>query len=225
MSYPTGALRALPKEPEVGFNGPHSAAIRIWHWTLFIVMLGTLVTVLLASTVFRTGNNTLMVQNQLQTKGATISTDQARAVSHAFNDKLWAIHKWLGYIICGLVLARFAIEFAQPRSEKLGVQLKKAMNATPKDPGAKAERQHYIQVKSIYLAFYAVLLLMALTGLGLAFDNVPFLRSIRQPVKQLHSFMQYLIYGFLLIHLAGVLMAELGLHKGLVSGMISVRRE
>ncbi|HLI92877.1 MAG TPA: cytochrome b/b6 domain-containing protein [Puia sp.] len=225
MSYTTGAMRALPKEPEAGFNGPHSAAIRIWHWTLFLVMTGSLITVLLASTVFRTGKNTLLVQNQLQTKGVIISSDQARAVSHAFNDKLWELHKWLGYIICGLVLARFAIELGQPRSEKLNVQLKKVIHAKPNDPGAKAERQHYIQVKSIYLAFYAVLLLMALTGLGLAFDNIPFLRSIRQPVKQVHSFMQYLIYGFLFIHLAGVIMAELGKHKGLVSGMINGRRE
>lgn len=225
MSQSTPVLRALPKEPEPGFDSPHSAAIRIWHWTLFLVITGSLVTVLLASTVFRTGNNTSMVQIQLQSKGTVVSTDQARAVAHAFNDKLWDLHKWLGYIICGLVLARIAIEVFQPRSEKIGIQLKKALGPRQKDPALNANRQHYIQVKSIYLAFYAVLLLMALTGLGLAFENVPLFRTLHRPIKQVHSFLQYLIYGFIFIHLIGVISADLGKYKGLVSGMINGRRE
>jgi hypothetical protein len=69
------------------FNQPHSIAIRIWHWTFFIGMTATLVTVLLASTVFRTRNTTPLVQEQLQQKGVVVNQDQARAVAHEFNDK------------------------------------------------------------------------------------------------------------------------------------------
>jgi Ni,Fe-hydrogenase I cytochrome b subunit len=35
--------------------------------------------------------------------------------------------------------------------------------------------------------------------------------------------LQWVIYGFVLLHLAGVILADLGKHKGLVSRMINGR--
>jgi Ni/Fe-hydrogenase 1 B-type cytochrome subunit len=206
--------------PVPGFDGPHSAAIRIWHWTLFLFVSASFATVLLASTIFRTGNNVALVTNELQAKGQTVSQDQARAVAHAYSDKLWDIHKWLGFGICLLVLTRIIIELTGPRPERLGVQLKVALNLKPTDRQTKTQLQQYIQVKRIYVVFYAALLLMALTGLGLAFEDLPPLRNWHSAIKQLHGFLQWFIYGFVLIHLAGVILADLGKHKGLVSRMI-----
>jgi Ni/Fe-hydrogenase 1 B-type cytochrome subunit len=206
-----------------GFDGPHSAAIRIWHWTLFLFVSASFVTVLLASTIFRTRNTADMVRDELQQKGATVNTEQARAVAHAYSDKLWDIHKWLGFGICLLVLLRIFIELTGPRPERLGVQLKKALGLKPTDRRTKMNLQQYIQVKRIYVVFYATLLLMALTGLGLAFEDLPPLRNWHSAIKQLHGFLQWIIYGFVLIHLAGVILADLGKHKGLVSRMIHGR--
>jgi Ni/Fe-hydrogenase 1 B-type cytochrome subunit len=210
--------------PVAGFDGPHSAAIRIWHWTLFLFVSASFVTVLLASTIFRTRNTADMVANELQAKGATINKDQARAVAHAYSDILWNIHKWLGFGICLLVLTRIIIELTGPRPERLGVQIKKALKLKPIDRQTKMDLQQFIQVKRIYVVFYAALLLMALTGLGLAFEDIPFLRTLHSAIKQLHGFLQWIIYGFVLIHLAGVILADLGNHKGLVSRMIHGRK-
>jgi Ni/Fe-hydrogenase 1 B-type cytochrome subunit len=207
-----------------GFDGPHGAAMRIWHWSLFLFVSASFVTVLLASTVFRTRNTIAMVTNELQAKGASINKDQARAVAHAYSDKLWEIHKWLGFGIALLVLLRIIIELTGPRPERLSVQLKKALGLRPANRQMKMEVQQFIQVKRIYVIFYATLLLMALTGLGLAFEDVPVLRSAHSAIKQLHGFLQWVIYGFMLIHLAGVILADLGTHKGLVSRMIHGRK-
>jgi cytochrome b561 len=202
------------------FNQSHSIAIRIWHWTFFIAMAATLVTVLLASTIFRTRNTISLVQEQLQQKGVVVNQDQARAVAHEFSDKLWDIHRVIGYVLSALLLSRLLIELAQPREEKLITRLKMAMGQRPETAEEQGHQKHYISVKTGYLIFYLLFLLMALTGLVLAFENLAFLKGIHHLAKQVHSFLQYLIYAFILIHLAGVTRADLGRHPGLVSGMI-----
>jgi cytochrome b561 len=213
----------LNSGPVPGFDGPHSAATRIWHWSLFLFVTASFVTVLLASTIFRTRNTTAMVSHELQAKGQTVTADQARAVAHAYSDKLWDLHKWLGYGISLLVLTRIIIELTGPKPERLSVQLKRALGLKPADRRTKNELQQFIQVKRIYVVFYLSLLLMALTGLGLAFEDVSVLKSWHSNIKQLHGFLQWVIYGFVLIHLAGVILADLGKHKGLVSRMIHGR--
>jgi Ni/Fe-hydrogenase 1 B-type cytochrome subunit len=203
-----------------GFNDKHSLAIRIWHWIFFLFLTATLVTVLFASTVFRTRNNISLVQEQLQEKSVVVSNDQARAVAHAYSDKLWILHTYIGYVLCAFLLARILIEIMQPGEEKLSVKIKKAMGLRPVLPEEKMQQKHYLRVKWGYIIFYLLILIMALTGLGLAFEDVPLLKILNGAIKQVHSFVQYLIYGYILLHLAGVIRADLGKHQGLVSGMI-----
>jgi Ni/Fe-hydrogenase 1 B-type cytochrome subunit len=202
------------------FLQPHSRVIRLWHWTFFLCISATIIIVLLASTIFRTRDNISVVQEQLQQKGVTVTSDQARAVAHEFSDKLWDLHRLIGFVLSGLLLTRLFIEIYQPREEKLRNRLKKAMGFRSTIPIEQIENRHYIGVKITYLIFYALFLLMALTGLVLAFEDIPFLKEFHQPAKQIHSILQYFIYAFILIHLIGVIRADLGHHKGLVSGMI-----
>jgi Ni/Fe-hydrogenase 1 B-type cytochrome subunit len=197
------------------FIEPHSLAIRIWHWTLFVCLTASLVTVLLASTVFRTRNTIGLVQQNLQDKGVVVSQDQARAVAHAYSDKLWDLHTYLGYVLAGLLLCRIVIEITQPREEKLRVRLKRAAGLSP-----RKDARHYLWVKRGYLLFYLLIGMMALTGLGLAFEDVPVFKEWHRAIKQVHALGQYLIYGFILIHLIGVVRSDWGKHRGLVSGMI-----
>jgi Ni,Fe-hydrogenase I cytochrome b subunit len=68
--------------------------------------------------------------------------------------------------------------------------------------------------------FYVLIGTMALTGLGLAFEEVPVFRNWHRGISKVHQFVQYFIYAFILIHLVGVIRADLGRDKGLVSGMI-----
>jgi len=66
---------------------------------------------------------------------------------------------------------------------------------------------------------------MVLTGLGMAFGrDLGFTRQVFGGLKNIHAFIQYLMYAFIVIHLAGVIIAENGKIKGLVSGMINGNR-
>jgi Ni/Fe-hydrogenase 1 B-type cytochrome subunit len=202
------------------FLEPHSRAIRVWHWTFVLFISATVGIVLLASTVFRTRNTLTLVQQQLQEKGINVTPDQARAVSHEFNDQLWDIHRWIGYGLCILLVSRWIIELGQPRTERLNYRLRKAQGFRSVIPIEMDQRRHYIIVRSIYLFFYVVIALMALTGLVLAFDDLQQMEDIRQLAREIHGALQYVIYAFIAIHLVGVIRADLGHHKGLVSGMI-----
>lgn len=203
---------------------PHGLAIRIWHWIFFVLIFSTITTVGLATFVFNTGKNIPLVQQQLQGKGVTVDTQTARAVSHAFNDKCWELHTWIGYAIVIFVLSRLVLELVLPMQEKLSGKLRLARTFMPTTVEQAHEKKHVVAVKYTYVCFYALILVMALTGIVLAFETVPFFRGIRRPARSVHNFTQYLIYAFILIHITGVIRADIGKYPGLVSGMINGRK-
>src|SRR3954471_16279246 len=101
-------------------------AIRVWHWITFITITASLVMVLLASTVFTIKGNAPMVQEQVQQKGGTVSPEQARAVAHEYSDKLWMLHKYIGYVLCFLLLSRIALELSFSQEKTLAGKIKRA---------------------------------------------------------------------------------------------------
>ncbi len=206
------------------FNENHSLAIRIWHWTFFAVILSSLVTVLFASTLFKTRPNIPMVQAQIEENGGTVTHDQAKAVAHEYNDKLWDLHTWIGYGLCFLLFSRIIIEVSNSKEEKLKNKIKKALAISNMDLVEKNDKRHYLLAKYGYLFFYIIILIMAITGLGLAFEDVPFLKEIHRNIKQVHSFFQYLAYFYMLSHLIGVIRADITKNKGIVSQMINGKK-
>ena len=203
------------------FNQSHSASLRIWHWLTFLFISGSIITVALNSTLLSPRDNVKLVQEQLQKKGVTVTEEQAFAVSHEYEEKVWDVHKLLGYGLAFLFLARIVIEFTQPNDEKVRSRIKRAIELK-KNPENKAEYIHYLRVRLSYAIFFLLLFCMVLTGLGMAFGrNFGFTREIRGVLHNLHEIAQYLIYIFIVVHLAGVVIAENRGIKGIVSGMIN----
>jgi len=207
------------------FLQKHSALIRIWHWLTFLVIAGSILTVLINSTMLNPRDNIGLVQNQLKAKGVTVTEEQAFAVSHEYEDKMWDVHKLLGFGLAFLLVSRVLIELTLPGEEKIRTRIKTAIGLVKLNDENKVEYRHYMNVKRVYLLFYLILLLMVLTGLGLAFGrNLGFTREIHNAVKTVHSLLQYCMYAFVVIHLGGVIIAENSKDKGIVSGMINGNR-
>ena len=203
----------------------HSSSLRIWHWLTFLFIAGSIVTVLLNSTLFSQRDNIKLVQGQLQGQGVTVTADQAFAVSREYEDKLWGIHKFIGFGLAFLLLARVVIEFTQPEEEKITFRMKMAKSGLRQNDENKQEYQHYLRVKMSYTLFFILLFCLVLTGLGLVFGrDLGFSREVHGGIKNIHSIIQYLMYAFIVIHLAGVIIAENGKIRGIVSGMINGNR-
>ncbi len=201
----------------------NSASLRLWHWLNTIVISGSLITVLINSTITdQRGNSRASVKDELQKAGATVTNDQSNSVAHALGDSVWAVHTYFGYCLAGLLLFRLLLEFFQVADQKFIRRLKKAyvqFNTIKKN---QQEARHELTVKIIYAIFYVVLISQAITGLFLAFEDAmaPF-KSIRHTVKDVHNFGMYVILAFIVLHLGGVFLAERKDSKGIVSDMIN----
>ena len=211
----------LPSEISLFTKQKNSLAIRIWHWLTFLGFAASLTTVLLGSTMFKTRPNVTAVMEEVAQKGGTVTKDQAFSVAHAYSDKLWDTHKIIGFVLCFLLFTRVLIEFSQRKEDKLKSRIRAALNFHPVNESAIKERNHYLLVKRGYLVFYALFLCMGLTGLVLAFEDLEFLKPIHKTASSLHSFFQWGIYAYILLHLIGVVRADLYKSKGIVSGMIN----
>jgi Ni/Fe-hydrogenase 1 B-type cytochrome subunit len=203
----------------------HSSSLRLWHWLNALVITGSLLTVLLNSTLLKTKKNMAAIKANLHNSGVTVTDGQARSVAHELSDKVWMIHTYFGYTLAALLLFRLLLEFFQLADQKFIRKMKSAYHQYQTTKQHRELSKHEFWVKTIYAVFYLMLLIMVLTGLCLAFeDDVPLLKSIHA-FRQIHAFTMYLIIAFIIVHVAGVFLAERKDSSGLVSDMINGGKE
>jgi Ni/Fe-hydrogenase 1 B-type cytochrome subunit len=199
----------------------YSPSIRLWHWLNAIVITGSLLTVLINSTVMKAWTNASLITDKLKEKGVEISEDQARSVAFALSDKVWAVHTYLGYALTGLFLFRIILEFFELADQKLIRKIKSARQSFLSRQEDRISSRNEMLIKTLYAVFYVLLMVMVITGLCLAFrDNIPALRKMHF-IKEIHGFTMYLIIGFILVHIAGVITGERKRNKGIISAMIN----
>ena len=199
----------------------YSSTLRLWHWLNALVITGSLLTVLIDSTLLDTRSNAAVIKANLHESGVTVSDRQAGSAAHELSDKVWTVHTYFGYTLAGLLLFRLLLEFFQLADQKLIRKIKSAYNKYIVIKKDRELAKHEFWVKTLYTVFYLMITIMVVTGLCLAFeDDVPFLKSIHA-FRQIHSFTMYLILAFITVHIVGVLLAERKDSKGIVSDMIN----
>jgi Ni/Fe-hydrogenase 1 B-type cytochrome subunit len=204
------------------FLQSHSSLIRIWHWITFILISLTIVTVILNSTLLNPGHNAIPVQNQLKEQGVTITDRQAFFVAHHFDDQLWDLHKLIGFGISFMLLFRIIAELFLPKNERIRNRICNALILYREGSLEKIVYRNYLLVKWSYNLFYLLLIFMAVTGLGLAFEHqFELLDKAHRTIKEFHAAGQWVMYTFVLFHIGWVILADLGKVKGIVSGMIN----
>lgn len=200
----------------------YSSSLRFWHWMNTIVISGSLITVLINSTVTDDRATSDLMKSELQKSGAMITSEQARSAAHALSDSVWGVHIYFGYALTALLLFRLLLEFFQITDQKFIRKIKSAYRQYALIKKNREIARHELAVKTAYALFYGVLTVMVVTGLFLAFeDALVAYKSIRHTVKDVHGFCMYLVIAFIIVHIAGVYLAERKEGKGLVSDMIN----
>jgi len=201
----------------------NSAPLRFWHWTNAIVISGSLITVLINSTIMSSRPVAALIKDELQKAGASITAGQAHSAAHALSDRVWDIHVYFGYALAALLLFRLVLEYFQLAGQKFTLKIKTAYAQFKTTKANREATRHELTVKTIYRLFYTLLIIMVITGLFLAFeDALVAYKSIRHSVKEVHGFCMYLVLAFIVVHLAGVFLAERKAKSaGVVSDMIN----
>ena len=132
----------------------NSATLRLWHWANFIVISGSLITVLINSTITDQHSIGAITKEQLTKAGLTVTDAQTKSVAHVISDSTWGVHIYFGYALALLLIFRLLLEFFQLADQRF---ITKFRSAYHQFKTIKKERQlarHELTVKLIYTVFY-----------------------------------------------------------------------
>ncbi|MBI2730271.1 MAG: cytochrome b/b6 domain-containing protein [Sphingobacteriales bacterium] len=208
------------------FHERYSWSLRIWHWLTFIIVAALIATVLVSDTFLDGQHTRFIVSTATERKGAVLTPDQTKEVVITLRQTIWKWHTYLGYVLGGLFAFRLLLEFFQTKEERFVRKFKKGFAAS-KQAADKKEGKHYFIVKIIYALFYILLTTIVITGLLMAFydDDPAMSKETFHDIKEIHEKCYYILLVFLLIHLGGVIKAEFGKDKNIISRMVHGRKE
>ena len=200
----------------------NSAALRIWHWTSALLILGLLITILFQFVIVKARSAAPLFQETLQQSNITLTTQQARSLTRIISHRIWDWHIYLGVGLSVMLVLRIITEMMQPATQKFSAKLRQVRKLFQEVGADSPDYRHSLFVKYSYVAFYILLVVMVVTGLALIYaDDMAFLHSLEHSLKEVHNFTMYLIMAFAALHIIGVVRAELSTDKGIVSDMIN----
>jgi Ni/Fe-hydrogenase 1 B-type cytochrome subunit len=181
-----------------------SLSLRIWHWLNAIVVLGLLGTFFLRKTFLSWRENSQIIMHKLAEFDIIITIEQAKILAKAVRAPMWEWHIILGFMFAFLLLWRW------------GMILKNGF-------GYEDDVDTHMKwVHRLYKLMYSIFSFMVISGLFLYFSHdFGVDKNIVHQIKELHEMMAWGVVGFVVIHIAGVVIAENKEDKGLISKMIS----
>jgi cytochrome b561 len=149
------------------------------------------------------GSMSEIIQEELSKDGIALSKDAAGSLAKKVRRPMWETHIIAGYVLVGLYVIRMVINMVQG----LGF-------ANPLKSGLSG----YQKFKSwIYIVFYIFLAGSLLTGLLIEFGP----ESIHDSIEEIHKLSLYYMIIFIAVHLLGVIIADGGRERGIISKIIS----
>lgn len=206
------------------FYQTQSRAMRLWHWSTFIIIAFLLYSVFVGKFFLNPYNNSIIIHDRLRQLGFNNDPDPSYDIADALSKNVWNWHIRYGYVLTGLFLFRLLIEIFQKSDEKLIHRIKNAFFFTQKKEVRKTA-WYYLIVRFIYLLFYFLLGIIISTGLWLSFYRHASDAGLVHSVKQVHESCFYFLLLFILIHIAGVIRAERREYKDIISSMINGGKE
>lgn len=178
-------------------------ASRLIHWAIAFTFLYLLLTVLLRLGWMNKNSMGEIISSGLAEKDITIDKDTAGTIAKQVRRPMWGTHTIAGYVLVALYLIRMAIFAIQ------GVTVISPF---------KKDITGYQRFRSfVYLLFYVFVAVSLITGLFIVFGP----DSVHEFNEEVHKLSLYYMVAFIVLHIGGVVMADGGKERGIISKMIS----
>lgn len=184
----------------------YSKVYRIMHWSIALSFMGLLLTIFLRMTWLNKFNVAAIMQDYLSGTDQALSQEQLIDLAKKIRQPMWDWHIYIGYVLVGL----FVIRLILPAFGQMKFQ-----NPLNKNLSAKEKFQ-----KWTYLIFYGCVIISLITGLIIELGP----KELKKPMEEIHVLGIYYLVAFIGIHIGGVLLAEFTYHKGVISSIISGRK-
>ncbi|QIX62258.1 cytochrome b/b6 domain-containing protein [Hymenobacter sp. BT18] len=209
----------MPQTTETTPVKKYSAGLRIWHWSNYLVISGLLSTILFLRVIINMRGLFPKMQQVLQEQGISATEQQLRGVGRLVSHRIWDWHIYLGVALAVLLGWRIIAELVAPAMQRFRARLQRAAQAPAEGTGFRLRKS--TAVKYSYLIFYLLLTVMVVTGLLLVYaDDVEALHKLEHDIKEIHNVNMYLILAFIVVHIVGVVLAELHKDRGITSDML-----
>lgn len=142
------------------------------------------------------------IDTTLKNQSIAIEKDQLTPIAKSIQVPMWEWHEWAAYVIAIALLLRIAYMLLK------GI---KFPNPFGSHQNLKEKLQGYL-----YLLFYLFVVASTITGFYLKWGN----GTYKQPMEAVHKWAIYWFPIFVVLHLVGILWAELTYKKGITSKMI-----
>lgn len=207
---------------QVSFRESHSGLLRLWHWASVIVTGLLLFTVFVSKTFLNVFHTKDSILHSLTGSGVKLTQEQAWGAALALRDYVWQWHTRFGFVLAGLFGFRLLIEVLQLKEERFFTRIRRAL-AQLRRKEMVPQAKHYFIVKMIYLLFYGLLATIVFTGLWMN-NNIQLKETAAErfhSVKEIHENAFLFLLLFIFLHLVGLIRAERGKYKDVVSDMIN----
>lgn len=170
---------------------------RVLHWALAFGILFILITVFLRLNWMEKNHVAGILIDKLSALDIDISKDQAIKIAKQIRKPMFDWHITIGYVVTGIFVLRMMFHIKNKRS----------FNPTT----TREKFQLWV-----YRIFYVLLAGTLITGLIIELGP----KSLKKSIETIHKLTLYYMVAFLILHFGGILLAELGSKKGIVSKMI-----
>ncbi|GAA4040614.1 hypothetical protein GCM10022409_28180 [Hymenobacter glaciei] len=195
----------------------YRAPLRFWHWANTLLISLQLMTILFQKVIV----NSRSAIPELQASGKDVSVPQARELAHIISERIWDWHIYFGWALVALWVLRLGLQLTGPSDLRFSARLMEILRRYRLAPPAdKSKTGKMLFAKTTYALFYLFLTIMVATGLILLYEDVSWLKGIHHLAEETHNVTMYLIMGFILIHVVGVVWVENKEDHGLISRMV-----
>ena len=175
------------------------------HWAIAFTLLFILFTIFLRLTWLNRETVANIIKANLPAD-KTLSDKEIMTIARQIRTPMWHWHIYLGYILTGLYIIRISLPFFGQM---------KYSSPFKKELSTKVKFQFWV-----YIIFYICVAASLFTGLMIEFGP----ESLKDQMEEIHVLSIYYLITFLILHIGGVLLAEFTSDKGIVSRIVSGKK-